>query len=1765
MKRKITFLIAAFFALTLIIQSFTAQGQVVSGTEYQTTNNSFPSNWSTTGTQLSSYTKLLSAQYIQTDDFIQNGFTSIKISARTFGGTDATKNEITVSWYNTETKTETVLCSITPTTNKESAVYEVTSSDITNPTGNTEGYIKFCPKSSTSSIGAGIAKVTIKYKSCNPSISTLAFGDVEVGDNEEKTFTLTTTELTSNLTLSTGVGSIYSVSPTSINKSATSTTVTVTCTPTEEGASNGTLTISGGGLSANVTVALTATGVPASSDPTCSVEPDIYDFGSVAVNGTKSHTFTVTTANLTEDIALSMSSNKYTVEPNEIDKDDTSTEVTITFAPTATGNVDANLLINGSGFDDEIVAVLSGTGVTPYDVTLNPGSGSVSQTPWNITMNNGNLPAASPSDACASNGWTFYGWSTTEVSETNEAPNIVPTAYVPSTSGITLYAVYKEGQSAFDNTASGNWTIYATVTTSKTTTNYYATSISSNKLQSSTTSSDATEFSFVKKDGTGNYAIKMGSKYLCHSGSDDTNVDVQDDEYVWTISGGTNGIWHVAAASYSRALIFRASTYNVFGGYKNVNNTEYFDVKIGVKSPITYNSYPECLEKLDTPTFTVDAGEYDDIQTVAIEYVDGATVYYTTDGTTPSAQNGTEYTSALTIDGTTTVKAIAVKAGYDDSDVAEATYTITTLYTMQAIYNKALAIGGTASNVKVKFNNWVVSGVGTDTKTVYVTDNAGKGFIIYTSNHGFAVNDILSGTVNSTPLKIYAGAAEFTNLTASTDGLTVTHNGSITTLSKTISELGGVNTGAAVTISNLSYNGTNLSDGVNNISPYNMLYTSSLFTSGHDYSSVTGVYVHYNSTKQIAPRSVADVVEVEYDITLTQPQAGGTIGTQGNITTAKYNQSVTLTKDAAANFRFGSWTVTNDETSAAITVNANNQFTMPKASVTVTATFVPTYAITIDNQIENGTIELTNPQATPAAEGDNIALTVTPDDGYALKTLTVYKTSDQTTTVSVSNNAFTMPAYAVTVTAEFGAEYAVTYYRNAVNDDDTAELTYGEGADVTILAYDDNDVDFEAPEGKKFVKWTANADGTGTEYQPDDVIYDIAADYDLYAQWDDIVYHITYNVNGDTSHKEDVAYGESTTYQPSLEPLTFIGWSLTEGGAVIGKSYAPTGTTEDIPLYAVFGVVGTDYFDVTANTTGLPTGYSTSITTTTIGGRSFSQKQIMKANQSSDYFVQFKDGLGVLYNNDSFGTITSIIITYYASSSAKNIDVRAGNEKVTSSSGGSATTKNNTGDVYTFTFPSGCGYFYLYNGTGTNRVNSIVINYAATVPVEITNVTTIQNETTFTIDEDEVVVIKSGGVLNVSSTFTNNGTAENLIIEDGGQLIASNSVAATVKKTIANAGAKDASEHWYTIASPVNDGTNNYIGINNTNTVNLTADSYDMFAYDEKAGMWLNQKEGSGANGFDKMYKGQGYLYRNSGNELSFVGNTNSGEVTYTLKKENTGDLAGFNLIGNPYPHDINLKHITYSKGENLNGCYILSDAGAWGSELAADATISPYQGFLVQADVDDKVATFHETAQRGAKSNGDNIKFMVANSQYEDAAYALFDKGFGLSKINHRNADIPMLYINQEDTDYAIATMSDDTKSFNLNFKAMTTGKYTLSYKADGNFSYLHVIDRLTGEDVDMLLEGEYSFIASPIDSENRFIVRLEYSAGSEISESSIFAYQSGNDIIVNGEGELQIFDMMGRRVLTQYVSGVETINLQLNGVYIFRLNEKTQKIVVK
>lgn len=75
------------------------------------------------------------------------------------------------------------------------------------------------------------------------------------------------------------------------------------------------------------------------------------------------------------------------------------------------------------------------------------------------------------------------------------------------------------------------------------------------------------------------------------------------------------------------------------------------------------------------PVFSVEAGTYSEAFSVTMSCAtSGAAIYYTTDGTDPSAQS-TRYTAAVTISQTTTLKAVAVKDG-NTSSVTTATYVV---------------------------------------------------------------------------------------------------------------------------------------------------------------------------------------------------------------------------------------------------------------------------------------------------------------------------------------------------------------------------------------------------------------------------------------------------------------------------------------------------------------------------------------------------------------------------------------------------------------------------------------------------------------------------------------------------------------------------------------------------------------------------------------------------------------------------------------------------------------------------------------------------------------------------------------------------------------------------------------------------------------------------------------------------------------------------------------------------------------------------------
>ena len=109
-------------------------------------------------------------------------------------------------------------------------------------------------------------------------------------------------------------------------------------------------------------------------------------------------------------------------------------------------------------------------------------------------------------------------------------------------------------------------------------------------------------------------------------------------------------------------------------GYRDVYVRVYYSGSTAVRAidDLTLNSSAPAVAK---PTFSPAGGEYSEAQSVTISCeTEDATIYYTTDGSTPTVES-TKYTEPINVSVTTTIKAIAYVES-DVSSVAMATYTI---------------------------------------------------------------------------------------------------------------------------------------------------------------------------------------------------------------------------------------------------------------------------------------------------------------------------------------------------------------------------------------------------------------------------------------------------------------------------------------------------------------------------------------------------------------------------------------------------------------------------------------------------------------------------------------------------------------------------------------------------------------------------------------------------------------------------------------------------------------------------------------------------------------------------------------------------------------------------------------------------------------------------------------------------------------------------------------------------------------------------------
>ena len=453
--------------------------------------------------------------------------------------------------------------------------------------------------------------------------------------------------------------------------------------------------------------------------------------------------------------------------------------------------------------------------------------------------------------------------------------------------------------------------------------------------------------------------------------------------------------------------------------------------------------------------------------------------------------------------------------------------------------------------------------------------------------------------------------------------------------------------------------------------------------------------------------------------------------------------------------------------------------------------------------------------------------------------------------------------------------------------------------------------------------------------------------------------------------------------------------------------------------------------------------------------------------------------------------------------------------------------------------------------------------------------------------------IPSGYVADAKCVIVNEG--KTLTIADGGELIHDNIVNVTLQKNITGYGNDNTVKTgWYTIASPV---TGNINTSDVENLIASTATDYDLYLYNEPTHYWWNAK--GTAHPFNTLQNGKGYLYANAEyQELAFTGPTQATDKTVTvpLSYAAEGDLKGYNLVGNPFTCNV-AGNITLG-GDALTSYYIADGTVNEGQNLIAcnisERAIKPAEGFIVQATAVNQDLVFNPAAKSETSTKPAFICIEAGNDNFMDRAYVQFGGGNTLRKMSI-NDNTPKVYVMHDGKDYAAATIATATGELPVHFKAAENGTYTLTANIDNmEMSYLHLIDNMTGADVDLLtppvcdhpitegdvplLRGQggfnkpatYTFEAKTTDYESRF--KLVFSVGGDANdddEDAPFAFVNNGNIIVNGEGWLQVMDVMGRIVLSgDAINRVSTGGMAA-GVYVLRLingeDVKVQKIVIR
>ena len=381
--------------------------------------------------------------------------------------------------------------------------------------------------------------------------------------------------------------------------------------------------------------------------------------------------------------------------------------------------------------------------------------------------------------------------------------------------------------------------------------------------------------------------------------------------------------------------------------------------------------------------------------------------------------------------------------------------------------------------------------------------------------------------------------------------------------------------------------------------------------------------------------------------------------------------------------------------------------------------------------------------------------------------------------------------------------------------------------------------------------------------------------------------------------------------------------------------------------------------------------------------------------------------------------------------------------------------------------------------------------------------------------------------------------------------------------------------------------------------------NWDFYCYQEKDYHWINLKRNDHfyqQNGQplsytneDAFIPGKGYMMAISQDSyMSSTGKLNKGGEKVVVTNQEPQDLnynRGWNLVGNPYQAYLDLGAIdgSFYIFDADQKCYAPVTSGQSQNSCIPSLYIHPHQAFFMHTDSDSTKFEFDYAWATATKQGGSYYRgresqvnyplvnlFVENKSGSRDMAVVELNRPElgGATKVQSmRNANFQVA-ASLCDKRYGILFTPEGTEKVPVHFITEEDGTFTLTWNTqNGDFTSLLLIDNMTGAITDMLHSDHYTFDATTNDYASRFYITYACTGVEEYNEGNgSFAFFDGSEWVVNGKGQLDIVDVMGRVLFTKRLNNEQnriSLNDVAQGVYLMRVsdgkNTMVQKIVVR